>query len=330
MTERDVMEFDVVIVGGGPSGMATAIHLKNLIERHNAEVEKTGQGQPIPGEVVLIEKAAEIGTHSISGAVMDPKGLDALIPEWRTMEPKAPVEAEVHDDYAIWLTENGGFKFPVTPPPLKNHGNFVISLNKMVKWLGSIAEELMRCTLDNMNLDQWVAINVVPETMYADQLTTQLQQAHKRINAEILSDASAGVRWGVTIDIESMSPVSEEEKFQKWMQGLTLFANPPMARLFSVSPELLIHTLDLLGMKSSKDQQLIVGAMQQVVAMEQQLAAQSQNASPGISGQPNAGPPKPKPGGPPGPGPKPGGPQPGAPAPPTAPTGPGASPPKVM
>ncbi len=141
MTERDVMEFDVVIVGGGPSGMATAIHLKNLIERHNAEVEKTGQGQPIPGEVVLIEKAAEIGAHSISGAVMDPKGLDALIPDWRTMEPKAPVEAEVHDDYAIWLTENGGFKFPVTPPPLKNHGNFVISLNKMVKWLGGIAEQ---------------------------------------------------------------------------------------------------------------------------------------------------------------------------------------------
>ena len=81
MTERDVMEFDVVIVGGGPSGMATAIHLKNLIERHNAEVEKTGQGEPIPGEVVLIEKAAEIGAHSISGAVMDPKGLDALIPQ---------------------------------------------------------------------------------------------------------------------------------------------------------------------------------------------------------------------------------------------------------
>lgn len=141
MTERDVMPFDVVVVGGGPAGFGTAIHLANLIERHNAEVARSGTGQPMAAEICLIEKAAEIGAHSISGAVMDPKGLDALLPGWRSMEPKAPVEAEVHDDYALWLTESGGFRFPVTPPPLKNHGNFVVSLNKMVKWFGAIAEQ---------------------------------------------------------------------------------------------------------------------------------------------------------------------------------------------
>jgi electron-transferring-flavoprotein dehydrogenase len=141
MTERDVMEFDVVIVGGGPAGLATAIHLKNLIERHNGEVERSGQGQKLSPEVVVIEKAAEIGAHSISGAVMDPKGLDALLPGWRTMEPRAPVEAEVHADYALWLTANGGFRFPITPPPLRNHGNYVVSLNKLVKWLGAVAEQ---------------------------------------------------------------------------------------------------------------------------------------------------------------------------------------------
>jgi electron-transferring-flavoprotein dehydrogenase len=141
MTERDVMEFDVVVVGGGPAGLATVIHLKNLIERHNAEVERAGRGQPLAPEVCLIEKAAEIGAHSISGAVMDPKGLDALLPGWRTMEPKAPVEAEVHTDYALWLTASGGMRFPFTPPPLQNHGNFVVSLNKLVKWLGGIAEQ---------------------------------------------------------------------------------------------------------------------------------------------------------------------------------------------
>ncbi|MFY9345191.1 MAG: electron transfer flavoprotein-ubiquinone oxidoreductase [Planctomycetota bacterium] len=141
MTERDVMDFDVVVVGGGPAGLATAIHLANLVERHNAAVEKSGQGQPLAPQICLIEKAAEIGAHSISGAVMDPKGLDALLPGWRTMEPKAPVEAEVHTDYALWLTATGGFKFPITPPPLKNHGNFVVSLNKLVKWLGAIAEQ---------------------------------------------------------------------------------------------------------------------------------------------------------------------------------------------
>ncbi len=141
MTERDVMDFDVVVVGGGPAGMATAIHLANLVERHNAEVAKSGKGEPMAPQICLIEKAAEIGAHSISGAVMDPKGLDALLPGWRTMEPKAPVEAEVHTDYALWLTAKGGFKFPITPPPLKNHGNFVVSLNKLVKWLGVIAEQ---------------------------------------------------------------------------------------------------------------------------------------------------------------------------------------------
>ncbi len=135
---RETMEFDIVIVGGGPTGLATAIHLADLVERHNAAVSASGTGETLTPEIVVIEKGKEIGSHAISGAVLDPRGLNELVPDWR--ERGAPVEAEVNDDYVLWLTANGGVKLPVTPPPLKNHGNYVVSLNKLTRWLGEVAE----------------------------------------------------------------------------------------------------------------------------------------------------------------------------------------------
>jgi len=202
----------------------------------------------------------------------------------------------------------------------KNQAQDSFERTLVAKWLSEIVKELVSLAIERMNLDRWVAINVPADSLYAQQISMDISQKFEKINANILANASAGVRWDVIIDIESLSPVSEEEKFQKLMGGLQTISAPPLARLFSVSPPLLKMFLDGLGIKSAKDQEIISGSMQRVVQMEMQLAAQSQNSSTGVSGQGAPGKPSgPSPGAP---GPAPGGPQPGGPA------GPGASAPK--
>ncbi len=124
---REVMEFDVVIVGGGPAGLAAAIRLKQL----NADTS-----------VCLIEKGIEIGAHILSGAILDPRALNELIPDWR--EKGAPVETEVTEDRFLMLTKTGGIKFPnfTLPGCFQNHGNYVVSLGLVTRWLGEQAEAL--------------------------------------------------------------------------------------------------------------------------------------------------------------------------------------------
>ena len=186
-------------------------------------------------------------------------------------------------------------------------------------FLAEVARELLSLAIENMSIDTVIAINVPPDSQFANQIGPQIAEQFQRINATVLGNAQNGVTWDVVIDLESLSPVSEEEKFQKWMQGLSLLGNPVMARLFSTSPELLQYTLGLLGIKSGRDQMLIMQSMQKVVQMEAQLAAQGQNAAPGVSPQRGSGAPG---------APKPGGPPPGGPQPPQPPPGPGASIPK--
>jgi electron-transferring-flavoprotein dehydrogenase len=131
--EREELPFDVVFVGGGPASLAGALHLANLVKHYNAQ----GIG---PGEVeiAVIEKASEIGAHGISGAVMDPKGIAELMPDF--LARGCPIEAPVGYDAAIHLTATDKFTLPVTPPPLRNHGNYVVSLAKLLRWLAPICE----------------------------------------------------------------------------------------------------------------------------------------------------------------------------------------------
>ncbi len=131
--KRDRLDVDVLIVGAGPAGLSCAIHLARLLKARGKSPEECS--------IAIIEKAAEVGQHILSGAVMDPKGIDELF-QGRWKEEGCPVEAPVKSDAVYFLTAAGKIRFPVVPPTLRNHGGWVVSLSRVAQWLKGKAEEL--------------------------------------------------------------------------------------------------------------------------------------------------------------------------------------------
>jgi electron-transferring-flavoprotein dehydrogenase len=125
--QRESMEFDVVIVGAGPSGLAAAIRLKQLASKAGSDMS-----------VCVLEKGSEVGAHILSGAVLEPRALDELIPDWR--EKGAPLLSPVKEDRFLFLTETSSIRLP-TPPQMHNEGNFIVSLGNVCRWLATQAEE---------------------------------------------------------------------------------------------------------------------------------------------------------------------------------------------
>src|SRR6202790_4850155 len=134
METHEKLDADVLIVGPGPAALACALHLARLIRAHN---EAGGRPELSAENIYVLEKGRELGAHQLSGAIMNPKALAELVPDFAK---SAPLDTPVTDSAALVFSEHSSLRIPITPPPFQNKGNYVVSLNKVVKWMGGLVE----------------------------------------------------------------------------------------------------------------------------------------------------------------------------------------------
>ncbi len=132
--KREQLSADVVIVGAGPAGLACALRLSQLFREHSRTSLKP---ELSPENVYVLEKGRGLGAHQLSGAIMDPRALRELLPQF---EKSAPLDSPVVRDSVYFFTSRRAWRLPIAPPPLRNHGNYIVSISKLAKWLGGLVE----------------------------------------------------------------------------------------------------------------------------------------------------------------------------------------------
>ena len=187
---REVMEFDVVVVGAGPSGLAASIRLAQLAEK---------AGTPL--NICVIDKAEEIGGQILSGAAIEPRALNELIPDWQQKNP--PEHTPITQDHFVYLTGKRTIRLP-TPPQMHNHGNFIVSLGQFCKWLGTQAESL--------------GVNVFPTFAAADVIEEngRIAGARRAVTAGPVPTAGRGGAGGDGRSLELDHPLVRDHRDPRW------------------------------------------------------------------------------------------------------------------